>query len=125
LFRRFQQGPAARVANLTPLVGWTSSDFFLDGRQPRDAFQSLSRNGGFVRNLEIVKLSTYVSPTRCFLNAPCFIDLIKAGVSIRLQNAGKSSLSELGDVRLCDPVNTRTTLQLVNDETRAATRAGM
>jgi hypothetical protein len=51
LLQRLQQGPAARVANLTPLVGWTSADFLLDGIQPGDAFQGLSRNGGLVRNL--------------------------------------------------------------------------
>ena len=45
MLQRFQQRPAARVANLTPLVRWTSSDFFFDGIQPRDAFQRISRNG--------------------------------------------------------------------------------
>jgi len=42
-----------------------------------------------VRNLEIVILSSHVRPARRFLNAACFIDLIKASAAIHLQSAGK------------------------------------
>jgi hypothetical protein len=42
-----------------------------------------------VRHLEIVKLPPHVRPARRFLNAACCIDLIKAGVTIGLQCAGK------------------------------------
>ena len=43
----------------------------------------------FVRNFEIVKLSPHVCPAGRFLNAPHFVNLIKARVTIRLQCAGK------------------------------------
>jgi hypothetical protein len=42
-----------------------------------------------VRDFKIVKLSPYVRPARRFLNTACCVDLIKAGVTIRLQYAGK------------------------------------
>ena len=42
-----------------------------------------------MRDLEIVKLSSHVRPARRFLNAACFIHLIKASVAIRLKGAGK------------------------------------
>ena len=38
-----------------------------------------------MRDVQVVKLSSHVRPAGCFLNAPCFIDLIEPRVTIRLQ----------------------------------------
>src|ERR1700740_2283009 len=60
-------------------------DLFLDRIHRADALERFCAAQGFVGELNIVKLPAHMRPTRGFLNASAFVDLLEPRVCIGLQ----------------------------------------
>jgi hypothetical protein len=65
----------------------SATDLALDGIQSADAFDGFSSNRRSERYMEIVELAPYMGPARSFLDAAISIEMMEAGVAIRLQRA--------------------------------------
>jgi hypothetical protein len=83
------QWPRSCASDLLALVGRSATDLALDGIQSADAFDGFSSNRRSERYMEIVELAPYMGPARSFLDAAISIEMMEAGVAIRLQRAAE------------------------------------
>jgi len=91
--QRIEQRTGSGLADFTPDIGALAPDRGFDPVQLGDSLKGGFRQRRVIRHLDIIKFAPHVSPARCFLDrmirVGLVVELIEAGIAIRLQGAAK------------------------------------
>lgn len=87
--QRIKQGLRPRLANCAPLVRRPAANLLFNRVERADALDGFCGNRRGGRHMQIVEPAPHVRPAGRLLNAASLIQMMKARIAIRLQNAGE------------------------------------